>query len=454
MRAFKYLIAKFGIDIPIAYNIAGRFISAIAGLFTLFFITKYLNIEEQGYYYTFLSVVAINIFFELGLNSVIVQFVSHEKAHLNISNDILYGEEKYISRLSSLFIFLIKWYIISAIIFFLCLNIFGFIFFENYNLESNINWKSPFLLLTLVSALNLFFSPFVSFLEGLGFIKEVAKFRSIQQVFVILFTWLGFLYNAGLYIPAISSAALFLMILIFIYKFRKVFITIFKYDITAKIDYLTEIFPFQWKIAISWVGGYFVFKFFTPVIFAVEGAAEAGKMGLTLAILNVILSLSIAWNSTKIPIYGVLIAKKKYTKLNKLFKLTFTQSTCVNLGLNILLFTVIILIYNRTLFSVNLKDKIIDLYSLSFMMIAFFMNHVLGSIAIYLRCYKKEPLLINSISYGLLSSLSTIFIGHFYGIQGITFSYCIISIGVTVWAIRIFYSKKNKWQNLSSKYNI
>ena len=172
-------------------------------------------------------------------------------------------------------------------------------------------------------------------------------------------------------------------------------------------------------------------------------------MGLTLAILGVILSLSMAWNSTKIPIYGALIAKKSYTKLNKLFNLTFTQSTCVNFGLHILLYTVIILVYDRTLFGVKIEEKIIDLYSLSFMMIAFFMNHVLGSIAVYLRCHKKEPLLINSISYGLLSSLSALYFGHIFGIQGITFSYCIISIVITIWGIKIFYSKKNEWQKHS-----
>ena len=52
-------------DGAIAYSSAARIIQAVANLLTIFFIATLLSSDEQGYYYTFASVVGIQVFFEL-----------------------------------------------------------------------------------------------------------------------------------------------------------------------------------------------------------------------------------------------------------------------------------------------------------------------------------------------------------------------------------------------------
>ena len=52
---------------------------------------------------------------------------------------------------------------------------------------------------------------------------------------------------------------------------------------------MSEIFSLQWRIAVSWVSGYFIFYFFTPLIFMIYGPVVAGQFGLTF---NMIRSLS------------------------------------------------------------------------------------------------------------------------------------------------------------------
>ena len=64
---------RLGIDKSIAYNSAGQMVSAAGGFITAIFILKCLNGVEQGYYYTFKSILAIQVFFELGMNTVITQ---------------------------------------------------------------------------------------------------------------------------------------------------------------------------------------------------------------------------------------------------------------------------------------------------------------------------------------------------------------------------------------------
>ena len=46
---------------------------------------------------------------------------------------------------------------------------------------------------------------------------------------------------------------------------------------TEKISWRKEVFPMQWKIALSFMSGYFVFQLFTPVLFHYQGAEVASQ---------------------------------------------------------------------------------------------------------------------------------------------------------------------------------
>ena len=70
------------------------------GVATVLFLPLYLTPDLQGYYFTFASVLSIQIFFELGLNQILVQLVSHEVAHLNAdANGRLTGDGAHLDRL-------------------------------------------------------------------------------------------------------------------------------------------------------------------------------------------------------------------------------------------------------------------------------------------------------------------------------------------------------------------
>lgn len=69
-------------DGAIAYSSAARIIQAVANLLTIFFIATLLSSDEQGYYYTFASVVGIQVFFELGFTGIMTQRQQIEKEQL------------------------------------------------------------------------------------------------------------------------------------------------------------------------------------------------------------------------------------------------------------------------------------------------------------------------------------------------------------------------------------
>ena len=94
-------------DKAIAYSSGARIIQGVAGVGSIFFISTFLTGVEQGFYFTFGSILASQVFFELGLTGIMTQYVAHEVSHLALNDDYQYeGEEKYKSRLASLILYI------------------------------------------------------------------------------------------------------------------------------------------------------------------------------------------------------------------------------------------------------------------------------------------------------------------------------------------------------------
>ena len=446
----KDIAKRIGVDRAILFTSSTSIFGAIGGIVSIMLVVQFLTGLEQGFYYTFGSVVAIQVFFELGLSNIITQYVAYEKSNLNWEHDVqLSGDVKFKSRLSSLLHFSLKWYCFLAIILLLFLIIFGLLFFDYFDASSGqVIWEFPWLILSVGTAINLVVSPFVAFIQGLGKVKEVAKFQFIVQIFRISIVWTGLIIDGGLFVVGLSSVfgGLLLGLLIYL-NFRKILVDIWKTKIIEKVNYRKEIFPFQWKIALSWISGYFIFQLFNPVLFATEGALVAGQMGMTLAVLNGIFALSFTWMTTKVPLFSGLIAQKRFPELDRLFNLTLKQSVLINMSalLFLLFFIVFIRRYNIQINGKLLGFRFLDYTPLLLMMIPAFLNQFTSSWAVYLRCHKEEPFLMNSIVGGILCAVSTIFLGKYFGIIGVTSGYCLISVLMFPWGHRIFTSKKYEW---------
>ena len=133
MTVKQFIVSTLGIDKVIGYTISARFITAAGSIFTLSLIALFLTKEEQGFYYTFGSILALQVFFELGFNGIISQFAAHESAHIfsyiSSENNV---ELKAQSRLSSLLHFCIRWFSLLSIGIFVLLIVVGYVFFSKY----------------------------------------------------------------------------------------------------------------------------------------------------------------------------------------------------------------------------------------------------------------------------------------------------------------------------------
>jgi O-antigen/teichoic acid export membrane protein len=178
---------------------------------------------------------------------------------------------------------------------------------------------------------------------------------------------------------------------------------------------MNEVWPFQWRIAVSWLSGYFIYQLYTPVLFAYRGPIEAGQMGMSLSLANALQSVAISWINTKAAPFGALIARKDYPALDSLFFRALRQSAGVFVASALLvLMGAIYLNWTHAHFAQRLLTPV----SLAILLLSTFLNVVIFGLALYLRAHKQEKFLIPSIAGAALVACSTYFLGKHFGAFG------------------------------------
>lgn len=448
MIDLKHRVKEFiGIDKAIFYTIMGRLIQGVSGIVAVYFIANYLSSSEQGYYYTFGSILALQVFFELGLSNIITQFTSKVFSKLELKNNAIVGDEENLSYLSSILQLSLNWFIASAIFLFIFLSIVGSVFFSNTQTD-NVMWFYPWILTSFSTSILLIVIPYISFLTGLNKVEFTAKIRFWQYLSQLIFLILFFVSQFGLYSKALSNLLSVVLVIIILYKSPYLFVLkeLQKKIGSKRIDYLKEIFPYQWKITISWLSGFLIFQLFNPIIFAFDGSVSAGKMGMTLVMLTGIQTIAISWISTKVPLFTKLATSNEFYELDNVFKKTFWQSTLLCfLGL----FLFCLFIYLLDLYKVMYIEKFLDQKNILLLSIATLSNHIMSSLAIYLRSYLKEPLMKMSILIGVLMALSSYVLGKSFGVDGVVFGYFFIMTFICLpWTIIIYKKCKINWQKI------
>jgi hypothetical protein len=447
-QARGFLI-RIGIDRAIAYSISGRAWALLAGPVGLYLIATFLTKSEQGYYYTFGSVLGLTVFFELGLSYVIVQFTSHEMAGLKWSPEgILDGDPTAKARLASLLRLALKWYGIVSLLTVTTVGPIGYWFFaRKAGQNPDVVWQAPWIWVVSVTGFTLCTTPLFALLEGCGLVAEVGRVRLCQQVAGNLMLWLALCAHWSLLAtPIVNSIALLVgwSWLVSTKRHALADLLSYKRGLTT-FGWWSELFPMQWKIALSWLSGYLICQLFTPVLFSYHGAAAAGQMGFSMSMTNALVSLGGAWINTKAPAFGQLIARRDFRQLDAVFFRALKQSLAVVCAAGVVLWLCVGALH---LTRHPLSQRMLPPLPFAALVGVAFMNHLIGSEAVYLRAHKQEPFLWNSLVAAGCMMLSTYFLGRYYGATGIVLGYFVITglLGLT-WATWVFVRKRHEWHD-------
>src|SRR6266849_11068765 len=103
------------LDRPLLWGLAAKLWSGLSAQLTAGVVLFCFSPEIQGYHYTFLALLGIQVFFELGLSGVLTTFASHEWARLKLdAHGRVEGDPEALSRLASLARFGLRWFGICA----------------------------------------------------------------------------------------------------------------------------------------------------------------------------------------------------------------------------------------------------------------------------------------------------------------------------------------------------
>jgi hypothetical protein len=442
----RMVLHPLGIDRPIAYILIGRGWSAVAGLLNIAAIARFMRPDEQGYYYTFSSITALYTLFELGLTFVLTQFVSHEKAHLEWTDaGTVSGSERAKLRLAAFSRRALQWYSTISALFLILVLPGGLYFFARNSAGSDhVNWRVAWIWFISATVFNFCIAPFFSILEGCGRISEMALARTVQIIIANSGVWIALSVGAGLFSAAVFPIASFLVGFVWLLGvYRGFFRDLFRTDVSdAPFHWWTEVWPFQWRMAVGSASNYLVFQLFVPVLFAAQGPIAAGQMGMSLSLCNSLLSGSMAWMTTKAAPFGVLVAKRQWMTLDGIFFRTFRQSILILLAGSLVLGSAVVLLKH---FHFPVSKRFLGTAPFATLLLATIVSHAVFCEALYLRTHKAEPFLTVSVTGALIASVSTLLVAKPFGAMGVSLGYLVCCSVSLILGTSIFLRKRREW---------
>lgn len=429
---FINILKSCGVNRAIGFGVLSKFWSMLSGPVTIYLIASRFTKDQQGYYYTFGSVLALQIFFELGLLAVLAQFAAHEFAFLSWGEkgDIT-GNWAHRDRFLDLMGKGLKWYGVSAILLVSILVPAGFLFFAGSpSAGGGFSWQLPWALAVVGVAGNLLLIPFFALITGSGDVTAMNRREMFGGITGSILGWLVILSGGGLYsLFAVTSGTLVVGLLYLARSKPRLVTAALSHAFGRRtpgstISWWSEVWPMQWKIALSWASGYFIYQLFTPILFKFHGPAVAGQMGMTLTAVTVVQGVSIMWINARSPEFGKLIASGKWEELDRSFYQVLKQAVAVCVVLSTGAVAVIAGLQTYS----SIGSRFLSLPHVVIFLVAVCSNVVTASWATYMRAHKTETMLAVSVINALLVGTSTMVLGMKYSSMGMTVGYCAVTI--------------------------
>jgi hypothetical protein len=411
----------------------------LSGFLTVLIITNTLNPDQQGWYYTFLSIASIAYFFEMGLSSALLTLSSHKFLNLNwLDNGGISGleSEKFISLIKVSFKVYLKIAFLFAIITFLI----GMYIFS-HKTHSYDDWLIPFASLVVASSLNIISIPFFSIVEGTGEIVEVYFWRFLQGFFSSLSGWLFLFLGFGLWsLVAISIFSNIVFISWLLLRRSYFFKYIRNKTLLSGFDWRNEVLPLQKRLGVSSLGIFMMSQLSVPILFFYQTPKIAGQVGLSLAIAHMVGIVSQIWIVRRVPEMSKAVALKEWDIFDILFKKSFIMAALTFLFLSILTLA-LYKYFSSSFYAVRLIT-----FNSFFVLIVFsFFYFINGTLASHLRSFRQEPLSTIFFIGGAFSVFGSIFFAIFYSVRELVIWLFLIQ------SIFIFPISFLKWKRLNKE---
>ncbi len=436
-----------GVDRAIALSVLGRGWALIASPVSLLLIGTCLSPREQGYYYTFSSVLGLSVFFDLAFGGTIGLFASHERAQLSWAGDgSLAGDARPLGRMASLLTHGARWYGAVALLIVLVIVPVGLLFFGRGvgPMDQHLSWRWPWLWVGVATALSTLLTPVWAIHQAIGYVRETAEVRLTQQVGGSLILWLALYMGWRLYAtPLVTTFAVVYGAWWLAHRRRPLLSGLIRNGSGQhSVGWRTEIWPLQWRIALSWFGVWFVFQTFAPMLlFRLQGPVPAGQMGMSLTVSQALSPLGAAWIYTKMPTMGTLAARREYQALDRLFRRALVQSTVLTVAGGA---SIVAAVWLLGAIRHPFADRLLPVGPVACLVGAAIGNHVVMALASYLRSHKREPLVGLSVAAGAATAIAMLLLARYGTAAGMSIAYLVVAGGLNVVATYVVFSRRRR----------
>ncbi|GHV00357.1 hypothetical protein FACS1894211_07500 [Clostridia bacterium] len=423
--------------------------SIIKGPLLLLLIPLFLSETVQGYWFTFGSLAALGTFADLGFTTIVAQFSAHEYAHLSFNDrGLLVGDKAHLERIISLFRFIVKWAVVVTAVAFPIVFGVGVVVL---NTHGNIgDWIIPWVLYVVATGFNFIINSLLSFFEGCGQIGKIQRNRLFGNMVLTATTCALLILKFSLYTLAISAlAGVAVNAVLLLVRFSKPFFHMLRVKIESGYKWFKEFMRLIWRYAISWGSGYFIFQIYTPIAFAVYDPALAGKVGITITLIQACFTISWVWLNIVTPRVNMNISKGNW----KIAENQIYKNILLSVGTFIVGAACILGGYAIFISRLSILQRFLGLGAMSFLLGAYFLQLPIAGIAMYGRAHKREPFMIPSVINALLGLGITLLCAFTLPIDYLFMGFLLSNIVGLFIFIVMFIKRKKYWnQSYAQKY--
>lgn len=445
-KAIRLFVNKDSISM-----LTNNLISLIKGPIVMLLIPMFLTEVEQGYWYTIGSLSALSTFADLGFGTLVGQFSAHEFSKLRFDKSLRYeGEKNDIERISSLYKYVLKWALCVCLVAYPLIMGVGIAVLNTHGDMSS--WIIPWIIYMLAGGLSFIVRISLSFFEGCNLISKIQTNYCIGAIALTGVTIGMLIGKCGLYALAIPAVISFIInfILMFI-VFRHAIIQLLKTKIVHNYHWGRNFLALIWRYAISWASGYFIFQIYTPLAFMVYDPVMAGKVGITMTLIQACFYIANTFNAMFIPKVNISIANREWGTAESLCK----KGLLLSMPLYILGATIIMLALGLGQGKIALFDRFLPASIAVVLVVAWFFQMPINVIATYGRAHKQEPFLGMSVFNALFTMGSTVLIVFTLPINYLFMGFALSNIVSVFIFVAMYFKQKDKWhQKLISRQEL
>ncbi len=189
-----------------------------------------------------------------------------------------------------------------------------------------VNWEWPWVFFLLgIFAVQLSV-PGMSLREGSGKPNQMWRLRLIQEMAGVFACVAALLLGGRLW--SISLYALARAIVIgFCLRFGHPIEHVARLARFSSRRWFTENWSFQWRVGLSSLSGFLIFRAVTPIVFSAQGPVAGGQYGLALSVMNLLFVVMSAWPMSQTAHYASVLAANKQREFDREISRTLVLST-------------------------------------------------------------------------------------------------------------------------------